>query len=215
MGIIEAMKRNASYKDSDIYRPGTFNPGLFALDKKKLKALRPQIFGLRLGQKSNDTWQAVYSQLNDGDIQPGLVMSASPLLVACYSDDMDAIAMQCYPEELGRKLGWSVGTRLIVVASYNRPMQKGNRDLDCGPRNCGKFKAYGPIVADLYTDNTERLERKKGEIPQEKWDYVEALARQYLANHPGMARDGLGYPYADAVPVESIRFNKNIDLDKW
>ena len=53
MGIIENMKRNTSYKDSDVYRPGAFNPGLFELNKKKLKALRPQIFGLRLGQKTS------------------------------------------------------------------------------------------------------------------------------------------------------------------
>lgn len=80
MGIIENMKRNASYKDSDVYHPGAFNPGLFELNKKKLKALRPQIFGLRLGQKNIDTWQNVYTQLNDGDIvRPG--RCASWLLV--------------------------------------------------------------------------------------------------------------------------------------
>lgn len=213
MGIKDTIKRNASYKDSDVYRPGAFNPGLFELNKAKLKALRPQIFGLRLGQKNIDTWQNVYTQLNDGDIQPALVMSTSPLLVACYTDDMDAIAMLCFPEELGRKMGWTVGRQLIVVAAYNNPFMKANKDLDCGPSNSGNFKAYAPIVADLYTDNTERLERKKREIPAEKWAYVEALARQYLSNHPGMARNGLGYPYADAEPIENIKFNPHIKLE--
>lgn len=213
MRIIENMKRNASYKDSDVYRPGAFNPGLFELNKKKLKALRPQIFGLRLGQKNIDTWQNVYTQLNDGDIQPALVMSTKPLLVACYTDDMDAIAMLCFPEELGRKMGWTAGSKLIVTAAYNTPFMKANKDLDCGPHNCEKFKAYAPIIADLYTDNTDRLERKKREIPQEKWAYVEALARQYMANHPNMARNGLGYPYADAMPIEEIKFNSRIKFD--
>ena len=213
MGIIETMKRNASYKDGDVYRPGAFNPGLFELNKKKLKALRPQIFGLRLGQKNIDTWQNVYTQLNDGDIQPALVMSTKPLLVACYADDMDAVAMLCFPEKLGRKMGWTAGRQLIVTAAYNNPFMKANKDLDCGPRNSGKFKAYGPIIADLYTDNTERLERKKREIPLEMWAYVEAQARQYMANHPGMARNGLGYPYADAEPIEEIKFNSHIRLD--
>lgn len=213
MGIIENMKRNASYKDCDLYRPGAFNPGLFKLNKKKLKDLRPQIFGLRLGQKNIDTWQNIHTQLNDGDIQPALVMSASPLLVACYADDMDAVAMHCFPEELGRKLGWTPGRQLIVTAAYNRPLMKANRDLDCGPRSSGRFRAYGPIVADLYTDNTERLERKKREISMEMWTHVERLARQYMANHPGMARNGLGYPYADAEPIEEIKFNAHIKLD--
>ena len=89
---------------------------------------------------------------------------------------------------------------------------KANKDLDCGPRNCGKFKAYAPVIADLYTDNTERLERKKREIPQELWDYTAALGRQYLLNHPGIARDGLGYPYADAMPIETIKFNSKAQL---
>lgn len=215
MGIIETMKRNASYKDSDVYRPGAFNPGLFDLNKKKLKALRPQIFGLRLGLKNIDTWQNIDRQLNDGDIQPALVMSTEPLLVACYTDDMDAIAMLCFPGELGRKMGWTAGRQLIVTAAYNNPFMKANKDLDCCPRNSGNFKAYGPIIADLYTDNTERLERKKQEIPAEKWAYVEALARQYMANHPGMARNGLGYPYADAEPIEGIKFNPRITLDRF
>lgn len=213
MGIKESLERNASFKDSDVYRPGAFNPGLFELNKQKLKALRPQIFGLRLGQKNIDTWQNIYRQLNDGDIQPALVMSTSPLLVACYTDDMDAVAMLCFPEELGRRMGWTAGQRLIVTAAYNNPFMKANKDLDRGPRNSGNFKAYGPIIADLYTDNTERLERKKREIPQPMWDYVEAIARQYMANHPGMARNGLGYPYADAVPIETIKFNIKTSLD--
>lgn len=212
MGIKETIQRNASYKDSDVYRLGAYNPGLFDLNKKKLKALRPQIFGLRLGQKNIDTWQNIYSQLNSGDIQPALVLSTAPLLVACYSDDMDAVAMLCFPEELGRKMGWTVGRQLIVVAAYNTPIMKANKDLDCGPRNCGKFKAYAPVIADLYTDNTERLERKKREIPQELWDYTAALGRQYLLNHPGIARDGLGYPYADAMPIETIKFNSKAQL---
>ena len=212
MGIKETIQRNASYKDSDVYRLGAYNPGLFDLNKKKLKALRPQIFGLRLGQKNIDTWQNIYSQLNSGDIQPALVLSTAPLLVACYSDDMDAVAMLCFPEELGARRGWTVGTRLIVTAAYNNPFMKANKDLDCGPRNCGKFKAYAPVIADLYTDNTERLERKKREIPQELWDYTAALGRQYLLNHPGIARDGLGYPYADAMPIETIKFNSKAQL---
>lgn len=140
-------------------------------------------------------------------------MSTNPLLAACYVDDMDAIAMLCFPEELGRKMGWIAGRQLIVTAAYSTPFMKANKDLDCGPHNSGNFKAYGPIIAALYTDNIERLKRKKREIPQEKWAYVEALARQYMANHPGMARNGLGYPYADAEPIEDIKFHSHIELD--
>ncbi len=211
MGLIENMKRNASYQDSDVFRPGTFNPGLFALNKKKLKALQPRLFSMRLIYPKLDDWQTYYSQLNSGDLSTGVVVSESPLLVACYTDDMDAVAVQCYPEELGKKLGWTEGTKLIVTCAYNLPWMKANKDLDCGSRNCGKFKAFGPIVADLYTDNTERLNRKKQEIPQEMWEYTYALGRQYLANHPGMARNGLGFAYADAVPLEKITFKCKLD----
>lgn len=213
MGIKETLQRNASYKDSDVYRIGAFNPGLFDLNKSKLKALRPQLFGLRLGVKNIDTWQNIYTQLNDGDIEPAVVVSTDPLLVACYSDDMDAVALFCFPQEVGLARGWHLGTRLIATAAYNSLLMKGNKDLDCGPRNCGRFKAYGPVIADLYTDNTERLERKKREIPQELWDYTTALGLRYVESHPGMARDGLGFPYADAVPITDIKVNPKAQLD--
>ncbi len=213
MGIIQKLNSFASYKDSDVYQPGRFNPGLFRANKKKIKALKPQLFRIRWSHHRLDTWQVIHTQLNDGDIQPAVVVSVNPMLVACYTDELDAVAIQCYPQALGEKLGWKVGTRLLATALYNPPLMKAHKDLDRGPGDRGKYKAFGPVLADLFTDDAERLARKKGEIPKELWERTMALGHQYLVDHPGMARNGLGFQFQEAIPLEKMKFDRKIRLD--
>lgn len=217
MGIKERLNYYAQFKDEDVFRPGGFNPGLFALSKERVKKLRPGLFGLAhlVAGGSVDTWQQMDAQMNDGDIQPAVVVAEKPLLVACYTEDFDAVVLLCFPERLGEQLVWHEGTRLLVVNGYNGlGALKRNKDLFPGPRggSC-KYKSVGPIVADLYTDNWERLERKKREIPEEWWAHTAALGRQYVQDHPGMARNGLGNRFADAVPLEKIKFDPKLRID--
>ena len=87
------------------------------------------------------------------------------------------------------------------------PAAKANKDIDMGPYAGTNYKAVCPVVADLYTDNLERLERKKSEIPEGMWKRTAALAEQYMAQHPGMARNGLDVGFKDAVEISNIAFN--------
>ena len=77
MGIKESPECNPSYKDSDVYRPGAFNPGLFELNKKELKALRPQIFGLRLERKKGEMPQVKWEYVEALARQHKLFVSLS------------------------------------------------------------------------------------------------------------------------------------------
>lgn len=213
MGIFSGSK----FQDSDIYRPGAFNPGMFEISKEMVQKLRPESVGVRilLNNSQADSWKGMGVILNDGDINPSVVVSTAPLLVACYVSDFDAVVLQCYPDALAAAKGWNVGTRLINTCFFNGNgyWNKKNKDIDPGPNCDTKFKAVCPIIADLYTANTERLERKKREIPEELWVHTERLGRQYMANHPGMARNGLTTGYKDAVEISSIKFSDKIVID--
>lgn len=215
MGVWQKLNE-PKYKDSDVFVPGRFNPGLFELDKEKLKKLRPQIFGIgsMFFGKQLDTWQQIDSQMNDGDIETAVVISTEPLLVACLTEDLDAVVLLKFPTELGKNLGWTNRTRLLTVNAYNGfgPVRK-NKDLYPGP-NAGKnFKSFGPLIVDLYTSNTERLERKKAEIPEGLWAYTAQLGVQYQNEHPGVARDGLGFRFDDAKLLDKIRVSPKVNLE--
>lgn len=204
------------YKKEDVFQPGTFNPGLFEVDMAKLKKLRPEIFQpIRFAMASNlDSKGYIQVQMNDGDIQTAVVVSTDPLLVACRSEDLDAVVLQCYPTALGQARGWRLGTRLLICCTYNGygPIRK-NKDIDLGPRANPKYKSFGPILADLYAADTAYLERKKREIPQFMWEITGEQGQAYMAAHPGMARNGLALSFRDAEPIEKIRFNPKAQLE--
>lgn len=190
--------------------------GLFSLDKKKLKKLRPDIFNplkMLLGSQL-DTVPFIDVHLNDGDIQTAVVVSKEPLLVACYTDDMDAVILQCYPTELGKAKGWEIGTRLIATARYNGyGTIRRNKDIYEGPNSKKKFKSFGPIIADLYATDMQYVERKKSEIPEDLWEKTMELGKEYMIKHPNMARNGLGLSFKDAVKISSIKFSSKIKFD--
>lgn len=218
MGLKEQFDKLNPYghfKKEDVFRPGTFNPGLFEVDMGKLKKLRPEIFQpIRFAMASNlDSRSYIQMQMNDGDIQTAVVVSTDPLLVACRSEDLDAVVLQCYPVELGRARGWEVGTCLLICCTYNGygPLRK-NKDIDPSPRANPKFKSFGPILADLYAADTAYLERKKSEIPQAMWQAAWEMGKAYMAAHPGMARNGLALSFRDSEPIEKIHFNPKADL---
>lgn len=214
MGIVDKLNSFSSYKDTDVFQPGQFNPGLFDTNKKKVKMLYPRSSSLNVmfNGPAAEQSSGIIRQMNDGDLSTGVVVSVDPLLVACYSDDFDAVALYCYPTELGTKMGWHTGTRVLTVNWYDGYGKvKKNKDLDYGPRCNTKFKSFGPLIAELYTDNTERIARKKSEIPEEMWQYTEMLGKQYMAAHPGVARNGCGPRFKDAQPIEKLKMKCKLD----
>lgn len=216
MGVMDKLNSYSQYKKENVFRMGAFNPGLFDLDKKKLKNLRPQIFNplnLIMGNRF-DNASFISTQLNDGDIETGVVVSTDPLLVACHTTDMDAVILQCFPKELGEKMGWTLDSRVIITCTYNGygPVRR-NNDIFEGPSSRKKFKSFGPVIADLYATDMEYVERKKKEIPEELWQRTIELGKEYMIKHPGIARNGLDTCFKNAKNISEIKFNSKIKLD--
>ena len=44
------------------------------------------------------------------------------------------------------------------------------------------------------------------------WQITWKMGKDYMAAHPGMARNGLALSFRDAEPIEKIRFNPKADL---
>ena len=89
MGIVDNLNSFSSYKDTDVFQPGQFNPGLFDTNKKKVKMLYPRSSSLNVmfnGPAAEQT-SGIIRQMNDGDLSTGVVVSVDPLLVALLLSD--------------------------------------------------------------------------------------------------------------------------------
>ncbi len=195
----------------DPFKNRGYHPGWFSVNMRKLKALRPNLFKLSsfLFANTLDAKPYFIQQMEQGDIQPAIVICLEPLLVSCYSDELDAVVLLHLPSELISKLGLQMYSRLLTVNKYGtRP----HKDLTLGPKAMGNYASFSPIIADLYTDNFQRLSVKKAEFSEEWWNRTIQLGRQYMEDRPEMARNGIGYPGAVSKPISKIRFKTKMKL---
>lgn len=200
------------------YKYGKYNPGKFKMDKKLVKQLRPEVYTFKQGITDlGDVASMLKYSMKYGDTQPAVVVSVEPLLVACFAADMDAVALLCLPTEYGMLRNYQVGTRLLTLNSYDLDRSNKNRrseDIFEGEHTSGRFRMYGPLIADLYTKNIKRLNAIKEQIPEEVWTYVTELGEQYMKCNPGMARNGLTNRFWEAIPISDIKFHPKMKLPK-
>jgi hypothetical protein len=183
------------------------DPGLVRLSHARLKCLCPESYAIGfdpiawfdrlLGERACRIF-LVKDQLVHGDSRAAVVMSVSPLVVAAYSEELDSIAMLRFPDEWVRELDLRVGSRLLTV---NRYVSEGGlaRDLEYGPLSRRLYTNFYPLVADLMSDDTERLRLRKAEISEDEWARTWVLGWRYLERHGTRARDG--HPSLSATPA--------------
>jgi hypothetical protein len=137
--------------------------------------------------------------LRRGDARAAVVVSSEPLLVAAYSDDLDAVAVLRFPAGLAEAHGLRVGSRLLAVNSYRRGRGI-DPDLTPGPGRAGAWTGFMPVVAEFVSDDAETIEAHKRRIADAEWRRAGDLGREYLRLRPGVARDGR--PIDCAVPAQ-------------
>src|SRR5581483_10306990 len=81
------------------------DPAGLSLSDAKLRRLRPELYGWRRWVREKTGWafpQRDYlaGHLLRGDARAAVVVSSEPLLVAAYSDELDAVAVLRFPAGL-------------------------------------------------------------------------------------------------------------------
>lgn len=129
--------------------PRGYVPGQFTVNMKKLKALRPDLFKFSsfMFGNSMDAKPHTLKFMREGDVQPAVVISLEPLLVACYSDELDAVTIQYLPSELISKLGLKMYSRLLTVNGYGK---RPNKDVTLGPNALGNYAGVSSIITDFH-----------------------------------------------------------------
>jgi hypothetical protein len=146
----------------------------------------------------------VRAKFAGGDVNPGLVISSTPYLVAVHVDlstggpPRDAIKIIRQP--LARMTGGApaVGARLATVAVYH------------GPASGGAWKDVDPTVVNCVTGNAATIARVTGSIPQSAWNTLDRVLARVPGRDPGLyttwdgnrsGRPGATHPVAAAVIV--------------
>jgi hypothetical protein len=179
------------------------NPAGLRLSDTKLRRLCPSLYpttGLggfarcffRDGLATN---LYIRDMLIHGDSRAAVVLSADPVLVACYCDDSDAVCVLGFSrDELG-DVELRVGDRLLTVLNsmvLGRPARAGEvaGDLVQGDRANPHYVNFWPLVAEFLTDDRAATERPKGAITAAEYDRCRSLGEEHVRRLPGAVRDG-------------------------
>jgi hypothetical protein len=164
-------------------------PGGLALSERKLRALEPELFsdrtfecspGCRHTHPASEMRERIAEHLELGDSRAAIVVSISPLIVAAYSDDLDAVALLRFPATFAVEQGLTVGSRLLTVNTYRNDVAHGvpryDPDLVPGPARV-RWTGFHPLIAEFLSDDTRRIDARKHEIREGEWQTTERLAR--------------------------------------
>ncbi len=130
--------------------------------------------------------------LKYGDARAAVVWSRRPLLVAVYSDEFDAILMLRFPTRVEEELRFDEGQRLLGVNAYARGTGIAP-DIRVGQHASfnGPWTNFVPIVAEVFSDDQDRVRMLHRTIPEPEWARCGDLAAEHAEAFPGRSRNGL------------------------
>lgn len=136
--------------------------------------------------------EQVAQTLKFGDTQPAVVVSTEPLLVAAYSDEMDAVVMLKFPSELSETYSLTPGTRLTTSCRYWIENSCAP-DIFPGDGFSRQFTDFTAVVQLFLGKGDDKLRAKTDLFGESTWARVAALAAEYRSAHPDLTRDGFHY----------------------
>ena len=174
------------------------NPGGVTLDPARLRRIAPELYGVggllpgRLLSK-----KVLQAHLWNGDSRAAVVLGRSPLLVAAYSDDFDAVVVLRFDQRL-LDVHVQEGDRLLTINTYRRGAAVA-RDIVQGPYSSHSWSNFHPVIADFVATDRGRVERRKATITEPEWARAWQLGQDHLARRPGVFRDGA--PHRSGTPA--------------
>lgn len=179
-----------------------FDPGRLALSRAKLAALQPELLSplrwmfaskrLIAGHKKGREYLLTHVEehLMHGDSRAAIVVSIAPLRIAAYSGDIDCVALLHFAPGLATQHQLAVGQRMLTVNTYSARALGVGRDLHEGPAATRIWGNFAPYIAELLSDDRERIEAHKATIGEPEWARAAELARRWVGEHGMLARDG-------------------------
>lgn len=191
--------RNKDTAKPDI-RAGVHNPAGILPSKQKYMDIRKRT---SKGTLEKGRWDAVRYFIGDlltnGQIQPAVVISVKPFIVAAYDGQMDGTVLLSFPDWLAEKYSLSDGDRLITVNCYykNAFAHHGSqKDIFPGTLQAGDWEDICPVVPLFFSEQEEVVKEKCFRIDGETWNRAEERIRKHCEDYPGFTRDGFWFAKA-------------------
>jgi hypothetical protein len=196
-------------------------PGRIPLSQDRLRRMHPEIYQVKPWmsgreerfQRDEEFKIHVAEHLRYGLAEAAIVMLTDPLLIACYTEEIDAMAVlffvdgtephpiygKYYPDGLATELiqrhGLQKGSHLLSVNTFASLQENGGYepDLRPGPKARGVWGNFAPYIADFLTSDLRTVEERKGEVEAWEWSRCQELAQEYWSHVVGeqiRPRDG-------------------------
>jgi len=173
------------------------DPGEVSLSLAKLERLAPELCTVDRGLKQ--LWKRVRGEdpmteedvqwwrtnlsehLAGGDSRAAVVVSVAPLVVAAYTDELDCVILLRFPSDYAGAYELRVGSRLLTVNRYAYLEDGMAPDAYHGPLSFKRYGDFTPYVAEFYSDDLERIARRKAEILEPEWARCELMGKLLLS----------------------------------
>jgi hypothetical protein len=106
--------------------------------------------------------------------------------------------MLSFPHWLVEEHDLKTGDRLLTVNTYSRG-QRIAPDLIAGPRQRGRWVNFYPIIAEFFSDDVQRIQKRKARIAEKEWTRCAQMGRERLSSSPARWRNGSPFWSASAV----------------
>jgi hypothetical protein len=181
--VVDHQGGGFSFRGSAAPQYAASHPGRVQLSRTALFALSPEF---RDDAVATD---GIAWHLEQGDSRAAVVVSVAPLVVAAYTDELDAVALLTFPERLVADHGLKVGKKLLTVNLYASG-QGTATDLVRGEAGDGTFRDFTPLIADFLTADPKRVTERKAKIDLREWQRTFSLGREAMSRARGRFRDG-------------------------
>jgi hypothetical protein len=196
------------------------NPGRVRISAAKLRELVPRfylqpgrvgswfswLFGMMLMRRA-----ALKMHLRYGDARAAVCVSAKPLIIAAYSDDLDGVVLLQFPPALAERYKLKPGSTLVTVNAYD---STGTPRGDIVRASAGPtpHTDFTPVIADFVTDDRERLAELKKSIDKAEWTRCYQIGARAMKQPKTLFRDGLAQLNADSDLTDE---ELNAKLPEW
>ena len=130
--------------------------------------------------------------LNLGNIQPAIVYSTHPLLIACYTEDFDNVFMLEFPKDFVELYDLHEGDKLYTSTVFYQQKMTKYDDILPGFLASDTFKDATPMVLKFLAEDSD-LSNNTVHFSNFIWEYVLNKAHAYMVFSDGRVRDGFFY----------------------
>jgi len=179
-----------NYVDSNTFAE---NAGGVNLSKEKFRQIRDEILKLSFMKKwqYNRSFQRIDDYMVNGDTQPAIVHSISPLIISAYSDEMDGVVFLEFPDKLAEIYNLRIGMRLVTSNVYFCGF-KIKKDITAGSGYLKRYTDFTPIVQLFLAEDEDYVMKRTELFDEDIWNRVKYLTEEYSSNG-NKARKGFYY----------------------